>query len=112
MTVSPLDEKLNFDEHIQSKISKWNKFIGIVKRLSRAFPSDAFITIHKSFIRPHLDYADIIYDKPNNDSISQKIENAQYRAYLAITGTIQENSRKRFYQKLGLGSFSNRRWYR
>ena len=79
MTVSPLDEKLNFDDHIQSKISKWNKFIGIIKRLSRAFPSDAFITIYKSFIRPHLDYADIIYDKPNNDSISQKIENAQYR---------------------------------
>ena len=63
MTVPRLDEKLNFDDHIQSKISKWTKFIGIIKRLSRAFPSDAFITIYKSFIRPHLDYADIIYDK-------------------------------------------------
>ena len=59
MTVSPLDEKLNFDDHIQSKISKWNKFIGIIKRLSRAFRSDAFITIYKSFIRPHLDYAEL-----------------------------------------------------
>ena len=40
-----LDEKLKFDEHIQTKISKCNKRIGI---------DNALLTIYKCFIRPHL----------------------------------------------------------
>ena len=66
-----LDEKLNFDEHIQSKISNCN----IIKRLSITFLRDALLTIYKSLIRPHLDYADIIYDNHNNELFSQKNEN-------------------------------------
>ena len=30
--------------------------------------------IYKSFVRPNLDYADIIYDKPFNESFKRKIE--------------------------------------
>ena len=33
--------------------------------------------IYKSFIRPNLDYRDIIYDKPNNESFKNKIVNIQ-----------------------------------
>ena len=33
-----LNEKLNFDEHIQVGITKFNKFDGIIKRLSTIFP--------------------------------------------------------------------------
>ena len=32
-----LDEKLNFDEHVQSKISKCNKLIGLIKKLSETY---------------------------------------------------------------------------
>ena len=41
--------------------------IGIIKRLSVNIPRDALLRIHKSFIRPHLNYGDIIYDKSNNE---------------------------------------------
>lgn len=40
-------EKLNFDKHIQYKISKCNKLIGIIKRLSKMFSHGAFLTIYK-----------------------------------------------------------------
>ena len=40
----------------------------------------------KSFIRLHLDHRDIIYDKPNNDTFSPKIQNVQCREFLPITG--------------------------
>ena len=40
---------------------------------------------------PHLDYANIIYDKPNNDSFSQKIKNIQCKACLVITGLLKEH---------------------
>ena len=33
-------------------------------------PRDFLATIYNSFIRPHLDYADVIFDKPNNFSDS------------------------------------------
>ena len=29
-----------------------------------SFPRNALLRIYKTFIRPHLDYADVIYGKP------------------------------------------------
>ena len=63
-----LDEKLNFNHHINVKISKANKGIGIIKRLSHILPRKSLITIYKSFTRPHLDYCDVINDQPKNES--------------------------------------------
>ena len=57
---------------------------------------------YKSFIRPHVDYADIIYDKPNNVSFKSKIENVQYLACIAIADAIQGTSCERFYRDLEL----------
>ena len=69
-----LDEKLNFHDHINANILKANKGIGIIKRLSNTLPRKSLLTLYKSFIRPHLDYCDIIYDQPNNESFCTKIE--------------------------------------
>ena len=46
-----LDSKLNFNSHVDEKIKKCNKLIG----LSVNLPRKAFLTIYKSVIRPHLD---------------------------------------------------------
>ena len=70
------------------------------------------LRIYISFLRPHLDNGDIIYDKPNNESFKSKIENIQYKACIAITSAIQGTSRERLYQELGFESLNNRRWYR
>ena len=107
-----LDERLNFTEHINSIICKCDKLIGITKKLSISFPRNALLRIYKSFVRSHLDYADIIYDKPNNASFKNKIENVQYRACIAMTGTIQGTSRERLYCELGLESLTDRLWIR
>jgi len=84
--------------------------IRLVKRLSVHLPRSASLTIYKSFIRPHLDYGDILYDKPNNENFQNKIEQVQYRACLAITGAIKGTSRERLYDELGLHSLIERRW--
>ena len=52
-------------------------------------PQHSVLTIYKSFVRPHLDYDDILYDQPDNKSFFQKIETVQYNAALAITGAIK-----------------------
>ena len=79
------------------KIKKCNKLIGLIRRLSVNVPRNALLTIYKSFIRPHLEYGDILYDKPENENFQNKLEKVQYRGCLAITGAIQGKSK----QKLG-----------
>ena len=81
-----------------------------MRRLSVNAPRKALLTIYQSFIRPHLDYGDILYDKPENKNFQNKLEKVQYRACLAITGAIQGTSRQELYAQLGLHSLSKRRW--
>ena len=70
------------------------------------------LTTYKYFIRSNLDYADIIYDKPFNESFKRKIEMVQFKVDLMITGAIKEIPRDRLYQELGLESLADRRWSR
>ena len=72
--------KLNFKLYIKEKISKAINGIGIIKTLSNVLQRKSLITIYKSFVRPHLDYGDFVYDQPNNESFCQQIESAQYNA--------------------------------
>ena len=50
------------------------KGIGIIKKLSKTLPQHSLDTICKPFLRPHLDYGDVIYDQPSNESFTLKIE--------------------------------------
>ena len=76
------------DCFFSQKITQANKGIGVIKKLGNNLPRDALLTIYKSFVRPHLDYGDIIYDQPQNESFCNKLESIQYNAALAITGAI------------------------
>ena len=100
-----MDNKLNFDVHVLNKISKCIKIIGIIKRLSVIIPRDVFLKLYKMFIRLHLDYADIVNDKPSNELFCKKMERVHYKACLAIIQAIQGTSQ----EKLGLESLSDRR---
>ena len=66
------------------------------------------LAIYKTFVRSHLDFADIIYNKPFNDSFKEKLEKFQYSAAPIITGAIKGTSLERLYQELGLKSLSKR----
>ena len=107
-----LHEKLNFKQHVDSAISKVNKGISVIRRLRHTLPRNSLITIYKVFLRPLIDYGDIIYDQLNNDPFCEKLESIQYEAALAITGAIQGTSRDRIYAELGLESLKDRRWYK
>ena len=63
-------------------------------------------------MQPLIDYGDIIYDQPHNESFCEKIEAVQYKVALAITGAIQGTSRDKIYQELRLKSLKSRRWYK
>ena len=89
-----LDSCLNFNEQVQSKANKCYKIIGLIKKFSIHLPREALLRIYKSFVRPNLDYGDIIFDKPNNESFKSRIESIQYKTSIAITEAVQGTSRE------------------
>ena len=96
-----LDSKLSFNEHVNEKRNKCNRIVGLMKRLSLILSRNQLLTFYKTFVRSHLDYADIIYDKPFNDSFKEKLEKVQSSAALIITGAIKGTSRESLYRELG-----------
>ena len=107
-----LDATLNFQEQIKNLLTKVNKTIGLLQKLQNILPRESLLTIFKSFVRPHLDYGDVIYDQSFNNTFHQKMESIQYNAALAITGAIRGSSREKLYQELGLEPLQQWRWYR
>ena len=107
-----LDSQLNFQCHMKEKISKANKGIGLIKKLYCFLPRHSLISIYKMFVRPHLDYADIIYDRPNNELFKSKLESIQYNAALAISGAIRGSSMEKLFNELGIEYLADRRWLR
>ena len=68
-----LDTKLNFQEHIKNILTKLNKTIGLLQKLQNILAQESLLTIFKSFVRPHLDYGDVIYDQSYNNTFHQKM---------------------------------------
>ena len=106
-----LDRSFTFENHLKEKIAKANRVIGLIKHFSKTLPRKSLLTLYTSFARPHLDYADVIYDKPHNETFCSTLESIQYNAALAITGAIRGTSKERIYQELGLESLRDRRWF-
>ena len=88
------------------------KGIGLLRKLRSILTRTSLLTIYKSFIRPHLDYGDIVYDQPSNDAFSNKLETVRYNAALAIMRAVKGTSREKLYQELGLEYLHQRRWMR
>ena len=97
-----IDEELNFDANIKEKTAKAKKGIGIIHFKPHLLPRESLITIYKSFVRPHIDYSDIIYDQLNNEHFSNMLEIVQYNAAVAITGAIKGTSQQKIYNELGV----------
>ena len=107
-----LDEILTFRHHIDNTLCKVNKGIPVRKRLRHTLPRKSLLTIYKVFLRPLIDYGDIIYDQPHNSSFCEKLESVQYKAVLPITGAIQGTSREKIFQELGFESLKSQKWSR
>ena len=64
------------------KIHQANKRVDLLRKLQAILSRNSLLTIYKSFIRPLLDYADVIYDQFSNASFAYQIESVQYNAVL------------------------------
>ena len=58
-----LDSQMNNIKHVDGKIAKANKDIGVINRLCNYMQRKVLLQIYKPLKCPHLDYCDIIYHK-------------------------------------------------
>ena len=103
-----LDTKLNFDIHLKGKFSIINNGIALLKKLRHSIPRKPLLSIYRTFLRPHIDYCDVFYDKPHNEKFADTLESIDYNAALAITGAIQGTSKEKLYNELGLEYLKDR----
>ena len=76
--------------------------------------------MYKAFVRPHLDYCDILYHEPAKvntfgqllTASMEDVERIQYRAALVVTGAWKGSNRSNLYDELGWESLSDRRYSR
>ena len=106
-----LDSALNFSKHVKETILVAFKGISLLKYLSKYVDRKVLNLSYKLYVRPHLDYGDIIYHNQRAD-LMQLIEQVQYKAALTVSGCWQGTSRERLYDELGWESLSDRRWAR
>ena len=97
-----LDSRLTLESHINDKIIKAKKNLGIIKYLSNFLPIKTLNQMYKALVCSHLDYCDIIYHVPSHqnqaplgvtlNSVMEKVERIQYQSALAISGAWRGSS--------------------
>jgi hypothetical protein len=106
-----LDSRLNFSKHISEAVRKATKGLSLLKYLSKYVSRKILDLSYKLYVRPLLDYGDVIYHNQRED-LMNLVEQVQYKAALIVTGCWQGTSRVKLYDELGWESLSDRRWGR
>ena len=84
------DQRLNWNEHIDSLISKAGKRIGLLRRLRRFLTSHSANVIYLSMIRPTLEYCSGVWGCCGEVN-SNKLETLQRRAGRIVIRTCNSN---------------------
>ncbi len=106
-----LDEKLTFREHTAEAIAKAKSGLALMKHLSRYIYREKLDLTYKMYVRPHLEYGDIIFHDRCRDMMDL-LESIQYQAGLITLGCWQGTSKIKLFKELGWESLAERRNYR
>ena len=88
-----LNSNPSYEYYIKSILNKVNNAIGFLTKFK------LILTIYKTFIRSHLEYGDVIYNRAFIESIHQL---NQYNAAIAITGVIRWTSLEKLFKEIRL----------
>ena len=69
--------------------------------------------LYKLYVRPHLDYCDVIYHKHDPTfklEFTKRLESVQYSAASAVSGAWTGTNMDRLYEELGWEPLYHRKW--
>ena len=52
---------MNFSQHVSTKVKLVNGNLGIISKTFTFMDPEMFLTLYKSLVRPHLEYASVIW---------------------------------------------------
>ena len=68
------------------------------------------MAIFKTFIRPHLHYGDVVFDRASKETRHQGLKFLQYSPEVVITGAISETPSEKLSQALHLETLKSSCW--
>ena len=101
-----LTKRMTWSEHILSFTNKAKKRIHLLSAFKYSMSRYALFRCYLSFVRPLLEYADIIFD--NCFKQEKLIENLHYAALRLVTGAKKGTSRELLLKDCGLCTMQNR----
>ena len=102
-----VDQDLNFESHLATKVKKANQVIGIIRRSFLHLDEDMFLQLYKSLVRPHLEYANQVW-APRHVKHIVMLENVQRRATKLVPGLAELEYEERL-KRLELPTLAYRR---
>ena len=102
------NSQLTWSNHISNITSKCNRIIGMITRYKYLWSRSALEVCYKSYVRPILEYCDILYDNCTLED-SQTVESVQLGAARLVTGGKKRTSHQSLYRELGWSTLQSRR---
>ena len=103
-----LNTTLGLSSHIQTICDKANKRVDIMSRLSYKLDRKTLYIMYKSFIRPVMEYACVVWDGCTQVD-ANRLEAIQLRAGRIVCGAIRHTLHAVIYDELGWETLSKRR---
>ena len=100
---------LRFHEHVNEILIKVNRTLSPLYAIAQHLPRHILDTIYKTYIRPHFDYCDTIYDGHITIQDATRLEILQNRAARLTTGTLFRTSSDKLRTELGWDKLTTRR---
>ena len=102
-----VDNQLKFSKHVDTKVSKANKLLGLLRHTFKHLNEEIFTLLYKSIIRPHVEYATSVWS-PHLKKDRDKIERLQRRA-TKLVPSIKDLSYQERLRQLNLPTLEFRR---
>ena len=99
---------LSWKQHVDNIYTAANIKVVLLAKLKFVLDRKTLFTLYTSFIRPTLEYGNIIWNNCT-DAESDRLESIQRRAMRIITGCIIRTSTQLLYEETGLESLAKRR---
>ena len=105
-----LDEKLNWEHHVEMITKKVNAGIAVIKRIKTCVPQEFLQTVYNALIQPYFDYCCQLWDNCGI-VLKEKLQKCQSRTARVITGASYDIRSVDILATLGWQTLDNRRKY-
>ena len=100
---------LHFHQHVNAICNKVHKTLSPLYPIAQYVPRNILDQIYKTYIRPHFDYCDAVYDGHITIKDVTRLETLQNRAGRLVTGALFRTSTDKLLQDLGWDKLTIRR---